>query len=402
MPLLPAERAWFVSVPSAPIGGGAMDAERVYVPLREELLFALDRETGMLAWSREIEAASAPVISEGKLLLVSRGQLRAFDAATGDDAWSAPLPGRVSAPLAVDGGTLVATVDPGIAIAFRTADGRETWRQSLGAQSPYAPAFGEKNALYFSLSDSRVVALRAVDGMPMWEQTLPGMLSEPTAAPDRVVIGSTDNFFYALDADNGRLEWKMRGGGDVIGSSFDGKLLYYVSLDNIIRAVNPGNGNQRWRKKTGTRPVVPPRALGGAVVLTGLTPAVTVFVAKTGALMGTYTTPSLPPVAMTTFSPLPGAPVFVPPVQSPAPSSQTLLGSPLIDPALPPFRVSMVIITRDGLVEGLRATGLMFRETAPTPFGTTFPTLPGRPLMREQLRQPELTSAPRPGAAPLP
>jgi hypothetical protein len=110
----------------------------------------------------------------------------------------------------------------------------------------------------------------------------------------------------------------------------------------------------------------------------GLNPALTVFVGKTGVLMGTYV------------------------VQNPGGAPQTLLGPPLIDPALTPFKVTIVAITRDGLVEGLRAAGLMFREPPVTAFGTTFPALPGRPVMREPLRSPELTSSPLPGGAPLP
>lgn len=377
VPLAPTERAWFVSMPFAPVGGGAMDAHRVYIPLRDGWLFALDRETGELAWRREIETSSAPLVHAGLLFVVSGSELRALDAATSEDIWSAPLPSKVTAPLAIKDDSLVVSVEPGIAVAFFIHGGRETWRQPLGAQSVYAPAFSDQLA-YFTLADGRVVALRATDGTIVWEQKLPGVLSEPATAPRRVFVGSTDNFFYALDADGGQLEWKWRGGGDVIGAAFDGKLVYFASLDNIVRAVNPGNGNQRWKKETTTRPMLPPRALGGVVVVPGLNPALTVFVGRTGGLMGTYA------------------------ALSPSGAAQTLLGPPLIDPALTPFKVTIVAITRDGLVEGLRSGGLMFREPPVTPFGTTFPALPGRPVMREPLRVPALTSSPLPGGEPLP
>ena len=49
----------------------------------------------------------------------------------------------------------------------------------------------------------------------------------------------------------------------MIGAAADGELVYFASLDNIIRAVNRGNGNQRWKKPTGTRPIGPPLAFGG-------------------------------------------------------------------------------------------------------------------------------------------
>ena len=370
VPLVPTERAWFVSMPFAPVGGGAMDAERVYIPLRDGWLFALDRETGALVWRREIDTSTAPLIEDATLVLVSGTELRALAAATAEDVWTVPLPAKVTAPLALQHGTVIATVDPGTVIAFRAVDGQQLWTRSFGALSQYAPAFGGEY-MYFTLADGRVVALRSNDGSVVWEQKLPGMLSEPATAPDRVLVGSTDNFFYALDADDGRLEWKWRGGGDVIGAAFDGKLVYFASLDNIVRAVNPGNGNQRWKKETTTRPVLPPRALGGVVVVPGLNPALTVFVGKTGALLGTYA------------------------AQNPGGAAQTLLGPPLIDPALTPFKVTIVAVTRDGLVEGLRSTGLLFREPPVTAFGTTFPALPGRPVMREGTPNSQLRNSQR-------
>ena len=164
-------------------------------------------------------------------------------------------------------------------------------------------------------------------------------------------MGSTDNFFYALDADDGDLVWKWRNGGDVIGASTDGDIVYFASLDNMIRAVNRGNGNQRWHMSTNTRPVFPPRALSGIVVLPGLMPAVTAFVGKTGAVMGTL-------------------------------AAGNLVGAPLIDPAMKPFRVALVTITREGVVEALRPAGLMYREAALTPISV----LPGRTIGRERFQ----------------
>ncbi len=354
-PLLPLERVWFVSLPIAPGAGGALDDDRVYIPLREEWLMALERETGKVAWTREIEANSAPVVHDGIVFVASRGAIRALDAVTGDDRWTTPIGSAVSAPLVWDSGWLLAVAQGGTVIALRASDGREIWRRPLGASTVNPPVPGGPDALYLSLSDGRVVALRLIDGTVLWEQMLPGTLSEPAVAPRRVFVGSTDNFFYAFNDENGKLEWKWRGGGDVIGAAYDGELIYFASLDNIIRAVNPGNGNQRWKKETGTRPILPPRAFDGIVVLPGVAPAVTVFVAKTGALMAVHNT------------------------LAPDGRTQPLLGAPLFDSAVTAFRVALVTITRDGLVEGLRPTAMQFREPAAAALGA----LPGRPLMRE-------------------
>ena len=350
-PLLAAERAWVLTLPIVPSAPGTMDQNRVYIPLRQDLLIALDRETGLLDWTRTIDTTSAVVAGPASLFVVSRGLIRALDAATGDDLWSARIDAAITAPLVLDSGWLIAIVEPGEVLAFRAADGALIWRRTVGAPSLHPAVPGGQNALYVTLTDGRVVALGLEHGEPLWEQTIPGTLSAPAVARDRVFVGSTDNFFYALDADDGSLAWKWRGGGDVIGAAADGDVVYFASLDNIIRAVNRGNGNQRWQKSTGTRPVLPPIAFRGIVVLPGLMPAVTVFVGKTGAVMGTH-----------------------------APGN--LVGEPMVDPALKPFRVALVTITREGVIEALRPAAVTFRETALTPLAA----LPGRMIARERLR----------------
>ena len=349
-PLVGVEPAWTLTLPMAPSAAGAMDDRRIYIPLRQDLLVALDRETGLLDWTRAIEITSPVVVGGARVFVVSRDTVRALDAATGEDVWSAPVDTAVTAPLAWDSGWLIAVVEPGEVLAFRAADGAIIWRRSLGAASSHPAVPGGPAALYFSLTDSRVVALALETGERLWEQALTGTISEPAVAKDRVFVGSTDNFFYAFDDDSGRLEWKWRNGGDVIGAAADGDVVYFASLDNIIRAVNRGNGNQRWKKPTGTRPVLPPRAFGGIVVLPGLMPAMTVFVGETGEVMGTHA------------------------------AAGNLVGAPLVDPVLKPSRVALVTITREGVVEALRPAGVMFREAALVPIAT----MPGRALARER------------------
>lgn len=350
-PLVPFEQAWTLTLRFPPSASGAIDDERVYIPLRQNLLVALDRETGLLAWIRPIETTTPPAVGGGSVFVVSRGAVWALEAATGTYLWSVPIETPVTAPLLWDNGWLIAIAEPGEVLAFRAADGRLVWRQPVGATSPHAAVPGGEAALYFSLSDGRVLALALETGARLWERQFPGTLSPPAAARDRVLVGSTDNFAYALDPESGREAWKWRNGGDVIGIAVDGELVYIASLDNILRAVNRGNGNQRWRKPTGTRPVLPPRAFGGIAVLPGLMPAITVFVGETGAVMGTHA------------------------------AQGDLVGPPLMDPAPHPFRVAFVTITREGVVEALRPAAMMFRETAPVPVAV----LPGRAVARERV-----------------
>jgi outer membrane protein assembly factor BamB len=352
VPLLNAEAAWTVTLPSAPSAAGAMDDRRIYIALREGLIVALDRDTGLVHWTRPLETSSPLLAAEGLLFVVGDKAIRALNAADGADQWVEPIAAAVTAPLSWDSGWLIAITGPGDVMALRGADGAVIWRRSLGAASTHRAVAGGAAALYFALGDGRLVALALTSGEPLWEQRLVGTISEPATARDRVFVGSTDNFFYAFDADSGRPEWKWRNGGDVIGAASDDDLVYFASLDNLIRAVNRGNGNQRWRMPTGTRPVAPPRAFAGIVVLPGLMPAITAFIGKTGVVMGTHA------------------------------AAGDLVGPALIDPLLEPRRVAIVMITREGVVEALRPSGRMFRETALVPIAA----LPGRPLARERIQ----------------
>ncbi len=328
-----------------------MDRDRIYIPLRDNLLVALYRETGILAWIRPYQTAAPLVLGGSSLFFVGDGAISALDAASGSYLWKATLDAPLAAPVVWDSGWLFALTRQGDLLAFRAADGAPIWKRALGAASTHAPVPGGANTLYLSLSDGRVVALALESGEVQWERELPGTLSPPAVGRDRVFVGSTNNFLYALDDETGREAWKWRNGGDVIGASVDGDVVYFASLDNIIRAVNRGNGNQRWRKPTGTRPVLPPRAVRGTVILPGLMPALTVFVGLDGTAMGTHAVEG------------------------------DLVSAPLVDTSAPPGQVALVTITREGVVDAMRPAGLLFREAAAIPVAA----MPGRTLNRERL-----------------
>ena len=328
-----------------------MDHDRVYVPLREKQFVALERETGRLVWSGPLDVGVAPAVGDGHVFIQDGRSISALDGATGAHRWSAPVQARLSAPLVWDTDRVIALLDSGDVLALRGVDGQVLWQRSLGTTSSHSAVPGAGNALFLALSDGRVISLSRETGDVLWERPLPGTLSQPAAARDRVFVGSTDNFFYALEARTGADAWKWRNGGDVIGAAVDGDVVYFASLDNILRAVNRGNGNQRWRKPTGTRPLFPPIALRGIVAVPGIMPAVTVFVGETGEVMGMQA------------------------------AAGDLVGPPLVDRAPKPFRVALVTVTREGVVEALRPASLMFREEKTAPVAA----LPGRALARERI-----------------
>lgn len=358
LPLLPVVQEWAATLDDLPSGGGAMDGERVYIPIQPERLVALSRVTGSKLWTRDIESKWPPLVIGDTLFVVASDEIHALDAATGTERWRIPFEHQLTAPLSATAASIIAVAEKGLVVALAPADGQMRWMRELGAVSRFAPALDGMHAI-FALDDSRVVAVQLMDGRVEWEQKLDGKLNQPSFARDRVFVGTNTNFLYAIDNDNGRLAWRWKTGGDVIGASGDAKGgAYYASLDNVLRAVNRSNGNQRWIKEIPTRPLLPPQTFGDGmaydeiVVLTGVTSEIDAFAAKTGAVVGMYQPPS------------------------------DLQGPPLIDPVLQPYQVAMVVITRDGRAIGLKPSAMLLPEPSNVPFTAE---VPGRRLERERI-----------------
>jgi outer membrane protein assembly factor BamB len=335
-----------------PSADGAMDEDRIYVPVQGGTVRAFDRETGESVWTASVETTWQPAVGDGRVYVAGRDTLTALDASTGEERWVSPLERPLTAPPAWNTGWLVASNEAGEVIAIRSDDGEIVWRRNLGGTSRHTVMAGNSGLLVLSVDGGRVIALDLTTGNLLWEETLPGKLSAPAVAKDRVLIGSTNNFLYALDAEDGRIAWKWRTGGDVIGAAADADIVYLASLDNVLRAVNRGNGNQRWKTEIPTRPSVPPIAFGDIVVLAGVAPQLDSFLGKTGAVQGNYVAPS------------------------------DLQGAPLIDRTLTPYRVAIVVIGRDGTMIGLRPVQMMLRDP---PLAPLIGPLPGKALPRERL-----------------
>ena len=94
-----------------------MDDERVYIPLQPETLVALDRESGDVVWTRDIESAWPPVVRDGVVYLAASDESHALDPATGAQRWRAPFDHAMIAPLTWVAGWLVVVTEPAEVIA---------------------------------------------------------------------------------------------------------------------------------------------------------------------------------------------------------------------------------------------------------------------------------------------
>ena len=155
----------------------------------------------------------------------------------------------LGAPFVCSNGWLVAIGKSGSVLALRASDGTLIWRQELDAVI-HTSATVADDRVYVPMEDGRIVALQIETGEPLWEHRLGGVPNEIEATSDFVYAGSTDNHLYALRARDGLIAWRWSTGGDVVGRPVvDKRLVYFVSFDNILRALDKNTGNQRWKQR---------------------------------------------------------------------------------------------------------------------------------------------------------
>jgi len=352
-PLLPAEEAWSASLPSPASAAGTLDAQRVYIPLQSGQLVALNRETGATEWSVALMSSWPLMISDGVLYAAGARELLALRAATGDPVWQVNLDADLMVAPALQGSTVVVLLKPDQLRAVRLSDGSDAWHRAIPVPSASPSMWADATGVVVA-SGNRVSRFTPGDGQLAWERELGGALSTPFVAGDRVFVGSTDNYLYALDGGSGRLLWRFGTGGDVVGGTADDRFVYFAALDNLLRALRRGNGNQVWKRDLSTRTIAPPSTFGGIVVVSGNNPAMAAYNATTGEPIDKFEL------------------------------AADVQGIPLVDATPLPFRVAMIVITRDGRAIGLRPTRMMFREPPLAPLQA----LPGRILNREPFSLP--------------
>jgi outer membrane protein assembly factor BamB len=245
-------------------------------------LAAYDLASGRQLWLVPSSPRSRPAVSDTLIFVAEPAAIRALRQSDGTEAWNIPFADPLGAPLIWDNGWLVAANATGRVVAFRGEDGREIWRRELGANVRAAPALAA-DRVYVAPDDGRVVSLLVSTGEVLWEHRLGGAASSVLALDDRIFAGSSDNYFYALDAKRGELLWRWRTGGDVIGlPAIDDDRVYFVSLDNVLRALSRRTGAQIWKRPLPARPTSGPTLARTSVLVTCLDPALHVFDTKDG------------------------------------------------------------------------------------------------------------------------
>jgi outer membrane protein assembly factor BamB len=283
--LFPVRVAWSVDIPDV-AAPAAFGSDRAFVALDGNLLVSYDLRTGVKSWQVTGRASAAPV-ADGPLVFVVDGQqIIAYRSDTGEGVWSTSLSAAPSAAIVSRGGWLMVPLETGVLMAYRAADGARVWERDVGSPAQAPPTI-DGDRVFVPTRDGRVVALAVRDGAPIWQRRLGGSAQQIVALDRRLYLGSLDNFFYSLNADNGEVRWRWRAGADIVGApAIDDDRVYFVSLDNVVRSVDRHSGGQRWRRTLASRPRAGPLLAAGTVLVWGISGAAQAFLVKDGAPAG--------------------------------------------------------------------------------------------------------------------
>lgn len=277
-----------MAIPAAPSTPPVIFGERVFISTLPGLISAHDLKNGQEVWRASL-GPDQPIVVNGERLYVAANEtVQALQASDRAVAWRAPT-GKLTAPLIVKDGWVIATSATGM-VALRESDGTVVWQRAPTPQRERGAIDG--NTLFVPLANGRLQAVNLADGATLWERRFAGSPAEPLVVGDRVYVGASDKQFYCVKTSSGDVDWKMRVGAEIRGrAATDGERVFFVALDNLVRAVDRGSGAQRWQKGVPFRPFAGPSVSGTSVFIAGPTTDVRMFRARDGSEAGTIPFP---------------------------------------------------------------------------------------------------------------
>jgi outer membrane protein assembly factor BamB len=289
----PEELHWTLELNNPLVASGfvAYGGSSGYFPIAGDRIVAIDLLSGAVQWTVPALPRSPPAFADGRLFIEEAKGLAALEAKDGSVAWRIPLSDALAVPLASDHGRLVAVTAAAV-LMFRGTDGSLVWRHDLASSPHGVPGIGS-DGIFVPVTDGRVIAFQADTGEILWEYWLGGAANDIVAFKDRLFVGSNDHYLYCLDAGTGERVWRTRTGADVVSRpTVDERRVYFVSLDNVLRALNQSHGVQQWKRSLPFRPAWPPINVFDAIVVGGLMGPLKAYYLKDGTPAGEMSTGS--------------------------------------------------------------------------------------------------------------
>lgn len=222
----------------------AIVADQIFAADGYGRIESFDRFTGKRIWRVQLPAESG-------------GLLNSFDVLDRTD------PSFVSGGVGAGGGKIFIGTTNGELLAFAASDGSEAWRQNVDSEVLAPPAIGE-GLVFVQTIDGSLMALKLETGEVLWEadNQVPILTLRGTATPvydgGVVYAGFANGNLVAVKAQNGEPVWehlvKLPEGRSELDRMvdvdstplLDGPMVYAVAYQGNLRGVRRQDGNPLW------------------------------------------------------------------------------------------------------------------------------------------------------------
>jgi outer membrane protein assembly factor BamB/predicted Ser/Thr protein kinase len=247
----------------------------VYVGSYDTNLWALNLENGELVWKHPTNGgiASSPITDEtNKTVLFGSedGSFYSVDARTGRISWSYQTQGRIRCSPQLAHGHVFFGSDDGKMYCLNAANGRHLWNFDASAPVRSRP-YVTNDLIIFGADSGEIVAAELSGGRKWSYRAKRAIMSAPVVDSDHICyFGSSDMFFYAIDATSGYSVWRFRTNGPIISSpAVSNGNVVFGSADGFVYCLSTQSGRERWKFKTEKPIVASPVIARGTVYIGG-------------------------------------------------------------------------------------------------------------------------------------
>ena len=236
---------------------------KVVVGLNNGKLIAVDKVSGRLIWTyptdNQISGSANVWVSGSKAGIVVGSYdyyLHCIDPKTGKEIWKIETNNYVNGTPSIQDGKIVFGGCDGWIRVVDPLTGKQKDTVDIGVYIAASPALAGDMA-YFGDYDGTIFGLNIRTKKMAWE--IPGneqsgsVLAVPAVGNNFVVIGNEDKNLYCYNATNGKLIWKYRTNGRIVGSAVITKTkALFTSMDGTVNILSLADGKKLWSFNAGT------------------------------------------------------------------------------------------------------------------------------------------------------
>lgn len=262
----PMQPCWeFSTGEMSSLSPAADNKERIFLPLSDGSLIALETASGKTLWRSEFggEIVAQPLYLEGKIYVLSRISVEAFDkyifravsSATGLTVSQKQLDLKKTerAFLSASENKLYIFSDEGEIHAFDRSDGTHLWTRNLSAEIASHPLVAE-NRLIIGTDDKKISFISGSDGVVLNVM----VLESPTAgnlqySAGNLFFGDQVGNVHAYRISENKILWKFRTGAGIVNTELIGENLLATSNDGFVYMLSQKSGDRIWKHRLAGR-----------------------------------------------------------------------------------------------------------------------------------------------------